>query len=385
VNAPHSRRSAKSEKRASVWTAVASAPLCPEIQEEQSFPIPASTQVERVAIFISQGMTLMTDQSDHLHQPVLTVARKDAAILREDFTVQQALDAIRQQGIGEKIVYFYVVDATGRLAGVLPTRQLLTAPLERRLSELMLRRVVAIPHTATVLEVCEAFVLHKFLAFPVVDESRKIVGVVDVGLLTEEAFDIAEREQTDALFESIGFRVSRVRDASPLRAFRFRFPWLLATIGSGTICALLASAYEVTLAKSIVLAFFLTMILGLAESVSIQSMTVTIQALRTARPSLGWFVRAFRREAGTAVLLGTACGTVVGLIVWLWQGAGMAAFAIGSSILLALCAACLLGLSVPTVLHALRLDPKVAAGPVTLAFTDIFTLLFYFSLAALLL
>ena len=113
----------------------------------------------------------------------------------------------------------------------------------------MIARVVAIPDTATVMEACEAFVLQTFLAFPVVDERRRIVGVVDVGLLTEEAFDIAEREQTEGLFESIGFHLSQVRDASPLRAFRFRFPWLLATIGSGTLCALLAAAYEVTLAK----------------------------------------------------------------------------------------------------------------------------------------
>ena len=330
-------------------------------------------------------MTLTPDKPDHLQQPVLAVARHDAAVLREDFTVQQALDAIRQKGVGEKIVYFYVVDAHDRLAGVLPTRQLLTAPLAKRLAELMIRRVVAIPHTATVLEACEAFVLNKFLAFPVVDDERKIVGIVDVGLLTDEAFDIAEREQTDALFESIGFRVSQVRDASPLRAFRFRFPWLLATIGSGLLCALLASAYAVTLVKSIVLAFFLTLILGLGESVSIQSMTLTIQALRTTPPSLGWYLRAFRREAGTAVLLGTACGTMVGLTVWLWRGTGMAGLAIGSSILLALCAACFFGLTIPAILHALRLDPKVAAGPVTLAFTDLFTLLFYFTLAALLL
>jgi CBS domain-containing protein/integrase len=170
----------------------------------------------------------MTHETDHLHQPVSAVARKDVATLRQDFSVQQALDTIRQRGVGEKIVYFYVVDAADRLAGVLPTRRLLTAPLEQRLADVMITRVVAVPQTATVLEACEAFVLHKFLAFPVVDDQRRIIGVVDVGLLTEEAFDIAEREQTDALFESIGFRVSQVRDASPVRAFRFRFPWLLA-------------------------------------------------------------------------------------------------------------------------------------------------------------
>ena len=327
----------------------------------------------------------MKPDANHLQQSVLTVARTDVATLRQDFTVQQALDAIRQRGLGEKIVYFYVVDDGERLVGVLPTRRLLTAPLGQRLAGVMVGGVVAIPQTATVLEACEAFVLHKFLAFPVVDEERRIVGVVDIGLFTEEVFDVAETERTDELFEAIGFRVSQVREASSVRAFRFRFPWLLATIGSGTLCALLASAYELTLAKSIVLAFFLTLVLGLGESVSIQSMTVTIQALRAIRPTWRWYVGAFRREVGTAALLGTMCGVVVGLIVWLWRGAGLAAVSIGGSILLALCAACFFGLSVPALLHALKLDPKIAAGPVTLALTDIFTLVFYFSLAAWLL
>src|ERR1035441_8427737 len=161
----------------------------------------------------------MTPEPNHLYQPVLTVARKDVAMLRQDLTVQQALDAIRQRGIGEKIVYFYVVDADHRLAGVLPTRRLLTAPLEQRLAELMIARVVAIPETATVMEACEAFVLHRFLAFPVVDAQRRILGVGDAGLLTDEAFDIAEREQTEGLFESIGFHLSQVRDASSMQAF----------------------------------------------------------------------------------------------------------------------------------------------------------------------
>lgn len=328
----------------------------------------------------------MTHDPEHLNQPVLSVARRDVATLRQDLTVQQALDVIRQRGVGEKIVYFYATDEEGRLVGVLPTRRLLTAPLDKLLSEIMIKRVVAIPHTATLLEACEAFVLHKFLAFPVVDEQRRLVGVVDVGFYTDEVIDLAEEmERLNDIFEVIGFHVSAVREANPVRAFRFRFPWLLATITSGTVCALLASAFELTLAKSLVLAFFLTMVLGLAESVSIQSMTVTIQALRAVKPNFEWYRRAFRREAGTAALLGLGCGVVVGIIVWLWRGAALPALSIGSSIALALCAACFFGLSIPTLLHALKLDPKIAAGPVTLAFTDIFTLLFYFGLASLIL
>ena len=123
----------------------------------------------------------------------------------------------------------------------------------------------------------------------------------------------------DDFFEALGFHLAEVRDASPWRAFRYRFPWLLATVASGTACAILAGLFEATLARSLVIAFFLTMVLGLNESVSAQSMSVTIQALRSARVTWRWFVTAFRRELVTALLLGLACGTLVAIIVWLWR------------------------------------------------------------------
>ena len=114
-------------------------------------------------------------------------------------------------------------------------------------------------------------------------------------------------------------------------------------------------------------------------------MAVTIQALHSTKPTLKWYGRAFRRELGTALLLGTGCGVIVAAIVWLWRGSGLAAFSIGASIAINLCAACFFGLSIPAIVHALKWDPKIAAGPVTLALTDIFTLLCYFTLGALLL
>jgi len=230
-----------------------------------------------------------------LHQSVTTALRRDFSALKRDLTVQQALDEIRLHGIGEKIVYFYVVGAEGRLDGVVPTRRLLTAPLDKKLADLMITHV--------------------------------------------------------------------------------------ATIVSGALCALLASSFEVTLAKSIILAFFLTMALGLGESVSVQSMTLAIQALRTIRPTFSWYMRAFLREMAIAGLLGGACALLVGGIVWFWYDTMVTAISIGLSIFLALAMACILGLSVPTLLHALRQDPKIAAGPLTLALTDLVTLSFYFGMA----
>lgn len=321
----------------------------------------------------------------HLDQPVTGFIRQDFAELRDSMTTREALEAVRREGIGEKIVYFYVLDEEQRLVGVLPTRRLLTAMPEELIGDLMIRRVVAIPKTATLLEACEFFVLHKFLAFPVVDEERHVLGLIDVGVFTEEVFDIAERAQHEDVFETIGFHVSQVRDAGPLRSFRYRFPWLLATLVSGMACALLASLFRVTLAQSLVIAFFLTLVLGLGESVSIQSMTVTIQALRATRPTLRWYLRSLWREVATALLLGAAAGLIVATIVWLWLGGGRAGAVIGGTILSSLIMACLLGLSIPSILHALRLDPKIAAGPLTLAVADLFTLFFYLSIATWLL
>jgi magnesium transporter len=114
-------------------------------------------------------------------------------------------------------------------------------------------------------------------------------------------------------------------------------------------------------------------------------MAVTIQALRSRRPTLRWYLETLRREVTTALLLGAACGLLVATIVWFWRGAGWPAAAIGASIWTSLLMACVLGLSIPSVLHALRLDPKIAAGPLTLALADLLTLLFYLSIASLLL
>src|SRR5216110_2786275 len=126
--------------------------------------------------------------------PVVEHARKDFPLLDAHMTVGEALERIRREGVGERVIYFYAIDEENRLAGVVPTRRLLTAPLETALREVMVRRVVAVPAKATVLDACEFFVLYKFLAFPVVDEQRRMVGVIDANLFAEEILEAGDSE-----------------------------------------------------------------------------------------------------------------------------------------------------------------------------------------------
>ena len=324
---------------------------------------------------------------------VVEHARKDFPLLDAGMTVGNALERIRREGVGERVIYFYAADEQERLAGVVPTRRLLTASLETPLSEIMVRRVVAIPAAATVLDACEFFVLYKFLAFPVVDEKRRVIGIIDANLFAEEILEAGESEDRyrpaapvgPEFFEALGFRIDQIRGASPWRSFRFRFPWLLVTVTGGTLSAILARFFEATLARSLVLAFFLTMVLALNESVSMQSMSVTIHALRSISVTSGWLASAFRREVVTALLLGVACGIVVSAIVFMWRNDLAGAFIIGGSIAVSLVSACVLGLGVPSLLHRFKLDLKIAAGPVTLALADFVALVIYFTSAWLVL
>src|SRR5216117_2224189 len=136
--------------------------------------------------------------------PVADHARKDFPLLGASMTVGDALERIRREGVGERVIYFYAVDEQKRLVGVVPTRRLLTASLETPLREIMAPRVVAVPSNATILDACEFFVLYKFLAFPVVDEERHVVGVIDANLFAEEILEAGESEDRDLPPEAIG-------------------------------------------------------------------------------------------------------------------------------------------------------------------------------------
>lgn len=322
---------------------------------------------------------------DRIHDPITSIARRPVACLDERLSVEEAIEAMRRLWLDGRIVYVDALDPQKRLAGVVPLLKLLASPPETLLRQVMLRDVESIPERATILEAHEAFADHRFLALPVVNHDRHVVGVVEVDMVTEEDFIPDRPAQAAALFETLGFRIDQVRGASPLRTYRFRFPWLLATIASGLACAVLVSAFQLTLSTSIALAFFLTLVLALGESVSIQTMTVAIQALQVSPPSWRWYRGALVRELKTALLLGVSCAAVVAVVLVLWLGSSPAAWIVAGTILLTIAAACFYGLTIPTLFHALKLDPRIASGPLTLAVADITSIALYFALASRLL
>jgi magnesium transporter len=321
----------------------------------------------------------------HLNDPVTKHMRSDVPRLNVDFTIGEGLAAIRNNPPEGRFIYFYVVDAEGRLQGVVPTRRLLLQPLDRPLREIMVREVVAIPSTATVLDACEFFTMHRLLAFPVVDEERRLIGLVDVDLYTDELYELEGRGMGDQLFQLIGVTAAQARQPSVVDAFRYRFPWLGCNLASGIVAAFLASLYDEILAHVVALALFIPVVLALAESVAMQSVSLSLQTLQVQRPTWSLLAAKLRKELFTGLLLGLVSGGLVGIVSLWWDSAARVALCLLGGIAGGVTAAALVGLSLPHALRLLKRDPQVAAGPIALAVADLVTLLCYFNLAVLLL
>jgi magnesium transporter len=266
-----------------------------------------------------------------------------------------------------------------------PIRRLLLSPPERPLADIMVRKVITLPAEATVLEACEFFIQHRLLAIPVVDETRRVLGIVDVELYTGEITQLGEVSQEGDLFQRIGVRLESMRGAKPLGAFRHRFPWLGCNLAAGTIAALLSGVYEKLLGEVVALAFFIPVVLNLAESVSSQSVSLTLQLLHGRPPSWSELVGKVRDEALTGSMLGLASGAVMAAIALAWLRLPLVSVCLLGGIAGGVTGAAVLGVLLPILLRWMRLEPRVAAGPMALAGADIITILLYLALASWLL
>jgi magnesium transporter len=320
-------------------------------------------------------------KEQNLQEPVSKHIRKDFIALRQDETVQHAIASLRKQATAGEILYLYVIDDQSRLVGVVPVRSLLTAESKTQISSIMTLSAVSILNSDTVFHACELFSEHRFLALPVVDDANKIVGVVDINLFTDEVVNIAHQNQLSNVFQLIGVHITLGKTVSTWAGFKSRFPWLLCNLTSGIICAFIASRYELLISEIAIIAMFMTVVLAMAESVSIQSMTLTLQVLLQHQVSFRRILIGIRKEFFISFLIGAGSGIVVGIIAYLWKSHLIEGIAVGISICLAVITACLLGVIVPTLVRTLKVDPKIAAGPIVLASADIATLLFYFTTA----
>jgi magnesium transporter len=317
--------------------------------------------------------TLNDVVSDHLHSDYLA--------LDQGWSTEHALEHIRRLGDAQKVAYYYTVDNQQRLVGVIPVRRLLHAAPSKLLADLAIGNLITVRDDATLESAAREFADHKFLALPAVRADGTIAGVLDLQTLAGQTLDHADKALVEEMFQTIGVRLEALRSGTLPDLFKTRFPWLLPTVASGFLCAWLSSRFAGTLESNIILSFFIALVLALGESISIQSMTFSFQELHKPPRERKSYPLLFGREVVIALMIGLPIGLAVGALSYLLEPRLAVSTVIFGAIATSVLSACLIGLSLPWVLKALRVEPKVAAGPLVLALTDLSTIVVYLGLA----
>nr|NGX38659.1 Magnesium transporter MgtE [Chlamydiota bacterium] len=297
-------------------------------------------------------------------------------------TVGEALIDIRKKNIEEKIFYFYVVDVYNHLKGVVSTRSLLLSPPQKKIHEVIDDHIISISADHSLKEAMKVLTNQRLLAIPVVDEENRLLGIIDIQLYLGEAVDVAKarRSSTD-LFQVLGLRLEEGKRRSLWQSYKSRMPWIFCNMGGGFACAIISRVFEVVLLDVILLALFIPLVLTLSESISMQSMTYSLQLLNRPKISGRRILYRMFSEWRMVLMLALTCGIIVGCISLLWGGGFPPALAIAAGIIISVTFSGTVGAAIPLILHARKLDPKVAAGPVVLMFADVMTTAIYLGLA----
>ncbi|MHC4081203.1 MAG: magnesium transporter [Planctomycetota bacterium] len=300
-------------------------------------------------------------------------------------TVQDVIEDLHARGAeytAYEVQYAYIVSSRGALVGVLRLRDLLLAPRERPVSDVMIRDPLAVPDDTTLDGLAEFFDAHAFLGVPVTDCESRLTGVVrrhDV----EAA--LTGRSESDFL-KAQGIVGGDELRTMPLhrRSIR-RLSWLSINIVLNVIAASVIALYEDTIASVIALAVFLPIISDMSGCSGNQAVAVSIRELTLGliKPHELFYV--LFKEIRVGVINGLVLGLILGAVAWMWKGNTWLGLVAGAALALNTIVAVCIGGAVPLLLKRRNHDPALASGPILTTVTDMCGFFLVLSLATLLL
>jgi magnesium transporter len=270
-----------------------------------------------------------------------------------------------------------VVDGHARLHGVVPIRKLFAAPAQAKVKEILSHGFPSVT-PGTDQEHAASLALHHGVdALPVVDAQGRVLGVMP----SQALLQVLRREHVEDLHRLAGIKreTAQARHAiedPPLRRARHRLPWLLVGLAGSALATAAMAGMERTLQAHIAIAFFVPALVYLADAIGTQTETVAVRGLSLTRTGLAPLLAG---ELRTGMLIGTVLGALSFGPIWLVFGDARLAAAVAISILAAGTVANGIGMLFPWLLHRFGFDPAYGTGPGSTVVQDVCTILVYFA------
>jgi magnesium transporter len=312
--------------------------------------------------------------------------------LKPDMTVAEGLDYIRKHGQdAETLNVVYVVDDRGRLLDDIRLASLVLAQPDAKVSDLDDRQLVSLPATASGEDVVAAFEKYDRVALPVTDSKGILLGLITVddvldvatAKATEEIQRLGGSESLDAPYLDIGL----------FKMVRKRAGWLSALFLGEMLTATAMGYFEHEIARAVVLALFVPLIISSGGNSGSQSTSLIIRSLALRELELRDWWRVLRREAVAGVMLGAILGTIglTRIMVWPSRVAlygehyPMVAATVALSLIGVVLFGSLVGAMLPFLLRRLGFDPATASAPFVATLVDVTGLVIYFTVGSVVL
>ncbi|PYK68123.1 MAG: magnesium transporter [Verrucomicrobia bacterium] len=322
----------------------------------------------------------------------------DFVAVRENWTVKEVLDYVREHGQdSETLNFIYVVDERGKLIDDLRIRNFLLRPLNTRVDEIMDRSFVHLTVNETQEEALNIFRKYDRAALAVVDSNGVLVGIVT----QDDMLDVAEEEATEDIqkiggMEALDEPYMRI---SLWRMVRKRAGWLIILFLGEMLTATAMANYQDELAKALVLALFLPLIISSGGNSGSQASTLMIRAMALGEVTLRDWWHVMRRELQAGLSLGVILGVIGTVRVAFWAmidkkylhhqppvyGAHwpLVALTVGIALVGVVLWGTLSGSMLPFLLRRVGADPATSSAPFVATLVDVTGLIIYFSIALL--
>ncbi len=306
------------------------------------------------------------------------------------WNVLECVREMRKQAEEVKTVYaIYVVDDDNRLLGTLSLKKLLTTPLRTRISDVYNREVISVKTNTSSEEV--ANIMHKYdlVVLPVVDHLGRLAGRITI----DDVVNVIRKEQTEDIQKIGGMEaVDKAYMNVPFgEMIRKRSTWLVVLFIGESFTATAMSFFEDQIAKAVVLALFVPLIISSGGNTGSQASSLIIRALALNEVSLAEWWRIVRKEIGVGLMLGLILGVVGFMRVAVWSifvnVYGPHWLSVAATVSISLVGVVLwgnlVGSLLPVFLKKIGLDPAVSSAPFVATLVDVTGLVIYFTVAAL--
>jgi len=303
--------------------------------------------------------------------------------IRADLKVSSALRYVRLKAKqnAKQIIYVYVTKKFGELVGVISLTDLFRAPDEDTVDQHMNEEVIFVNATDDQEVVADLISKYRFLAIPVINVEKQIVGIITI----DDVVDVIEEEATEDIYQSSGINVESETNTKSLMSgylssYKARTPWLLVTLIGQYLAATIIAKFNVIIAAAPIAISFMPLLSGLSGNIGSQSTVIVVRGLYIGDIDENKSIKIFIHELVVSVCIGLTCAILTGFISFFVYDNLTLSLLIASSLVVSMMLSVGLGTLTPIVFKKVNLDPAAASGPLITTAIDIIAFSVYLSL-----